>query len=155
MNIFKLDGCWRGTFVFVKEKKFMAQKNKLHPTLAPHSDYTCGSDQYIVGFCVFMGFVDSMENVKNITPDISYRLPFCLWPLSLKLGHFFAVVDRHQHLPHSQQDQADAHDGKGDAQDNHGDVGRLGATWHGTERAPWASNTRTPISFIHVICFLH
>lgn len=77
----------------------------------------------------------------------SYRLPFCLCSLSLKLGHLFTVVDWHQHLPHSQQDQADTHNRKGDSQNNHGDVRRLWAAydrdrgWDETEpELPFASS---------------
>ncbi len=81
----------------------------------------------------------------------SYRLPFCLWPLGLKPGHLFTVVDRHQHLPHSQQDQADAHDGEGDPQNNHGDVGRLRATWDKTEDEVRLQSSRLVLAVLQVV----
>lgn len=48
-------------------------------------------------------------------------------------------MDRHQHLPHGQQDQADTHDRKRDPEKNHGDVGRLWTSW---DRAQELDETR-------------
>lgn len=58
----------------------------------------------------------------------SYRLPFRLWPLGLKLGHLFAVMNWHQCLPYHQQDQTYAHNGEGNPQNNNGDFGRFWTT---------------------------
>lgn len=79
---------------------------------------------------------------------VTYRLPFCFWPLSLKLGHLFTVVDWHQDLPHAQQDQADTHNRKRDPQNNHGDVRRLWASWDRTWEMRWDSHFKTSFCFI-------
>lgn len=60
-------------------------------------------------------------------PSLSYRLPFCLWPLSLKLCHLFTIVDRHQYLPHDQHDQANTHNREGNPKNDHWD--RLRTAW--------------------------
>lgn len=110
-----------------------------------------------VSFCLFSFFSDThnveclAESIRVITgvfftTSHSYRLPFCLWPLRLKPGHLFTVMNWHQYLPHHQQDQTNAHDGEGNPQNNDGHFVSFWTTC-GVETGKDETLTRTKTGF--------